>query len=172
MPLDIEIRDQDDLTAVTVTLKLDVETCYSLSETFKELGEALYAAQTRHKGRSRFRADEPHRRAARERQRAAIASRLKELKDLPPRKAVSVIARELSLSWDTVDLICIEVRRAERRKAALRRDEVVMQLSKSGLPAIAIAERLTLAPGTVRNILCRLRRAVGPAAAVKALGAQ
>ncbi len=171
MPLDIEIRDQDDLTAVTVTLKLDVETCYQLSETFKELGAALYAAQSSYKGRRRFRADEPRRLAAREAQRAAIASRLRELKDLPPRKAVSVIAREFSLSWDTVDLACIEIRRAERRKAALERDEVVMQLSKNGASACAIGERFKLSPGTVRNILCRLRRASEPLDSAKALGA-
>lgn len=171
MPLDIEIRDQDDLTTVTVTWKLDVETCYKLSGVFMELGAALSAAQTRQKARRRFLADEPCRLAARDSRRAAIASRMAELKDLPPRKAVSVIAREFSLSWDTVDLACIEIRRAERRKAALRRDEEVLQLSKSGQTANAIAERLNLATGTVRNILTRIRKETSRPAGVKALGA-
>lgn len=171
MMFDLETRNQDDPTAVTVTLKLNVETCYKLSAVFRELGAALSDAQTRYKGRRRFEADEPYRHTAQEHQRAAIASRMAELKDLAPRKAVSVIARELSLPWDLVDVACIEIRRAERRKAALVRDEEVMRLSKSGQTANAIAERMNLAPGTVRNILCRRRKATARPAALKAQGA-
>ena len=155
---ELETRQQTDLTAITVMVKLDVETCYTLSEAFKELGAALYAAQSTYTARRRFEAEEPRRRAFKETQRAAIASRLRDLIYLPPRKAVSVIARELDLKWDTVDLERIEIRRAERREAALKRDREIMQLSKSGSTAKSIGERLGLSKGTVWNILTRLRK--------------
>ncbi len=171
MLLEVDSRDQSDPTAVTVTLKLDAEDCFLLARTFQELGEALGRAQRTYKARRAFEAGELDRQDAKEAQWAAIASKLRELKELPPRKAVSVIAREMELPWDIVDLTCIEIRRAERRAAALRRDEEVMQLSKNGASAASIGARLNLATGTVKNILTRLRKAESHRQALEAMAA-
>lgn len=158
MLLDTETRRQDvTANAVTLTLTLDVETCITLSHAFKDLAEALWRAQRAYNGAKRWKDDEPYRLARQNELKAAITRRLEGLKDLPSRKAASVIGKEFEIGYDAADLWVSEIRREERHRAALERDRKIGGLSKNGLSAKAIGERLGLSPGTVKNILSRIR---------------
>lgn len=158
MVIEFETRRQDvTANAVTVTLTLDEETCFQLAHALQELGLALSRARRVYNGQKTYKAMEPWRKTQKMKLRDAIAARLEGLK-LPGRKAASVIAREFEMAYDSADFLVSEIRRDGRREAARSRDETVMQLSKSGLSAGLIAERLNLSPGTVRNALSRLKR--------------
>ncbi len=164
MAIDFEIRKQDvTANAVTLTLTLDEDTCFQLAHALQELGMALSRARRVYNGQKVYKAQEPWRKTQNNNLVAAIAARLDDLK-LPGRKAVSTIAREFEMAYDTADFWVSEIRRDGRRSAARSRDEMVMQLSKNGLPPGAIAEQVQLSTGTVRNILSRLKRTSAPQA--------
>lgn len=172
MSIEFEVRKQDvTANAVTVTLTLDEDTCFQLSHALQELGMALSRARRVYNGQLLYKAQEPWRKTQRQSLSEAIAARLAELK-LPGRKAVSAIAREFQMAYDTADFWVSEIRRDGRRNAARSRDEEIGRLSKSGLTAVLIAERLRLSAGTVRNILSRRKKAAVPPADVSSKAVQ
>lgn len=159
MPIfDVDSRQSVTANAVTLTLTLDEDTCLELSRIFMDLGEALGRARRSYKASRQWKEQEPWRKTQRANLKVAIEARLKKLM-LPGRKAVSIIAREFEMSYDRADFLITEIRREERRKAALEREREIMRLSKSGWTAKSIADHFQLSAGTVRNILSRRRRA-------------
>lgn len=159
------------LTAPEVSIKLDAETCFKLSEVFTELGNALYTAQARHKARNRYEEAAPEREARYKRLRASVASLMEDFKGLPYKKLSSLIGKELGIGYDAAEIICAEIRREKRQAALSSRNEGIVRMAKEGLSAKEISERLNLSRGTVWNILARQKRASAPRAGAKARAA-
>lgn len=169
MLIEVDTRNQAVTeNKVTARLMLDENTCFILAQAFRELGDALGRARISFKQATRWKATEDKRKEAQERLRADIEATMSGLVGLPVNQMVSGVAKAHEMSWDQAACHVKEIRRDGRRSAARSRDETVMQLSKNGLPAGAIGEALQLSPGTVRNILSRLKQASVPPALSKA----
>lgn len=173
MLIEVDTRNQAVTeNKVTALLMLDENTCFILAQAFRELGDALGRARIGFKQASRWKATEDTRKAARERLRADIAATVESLEGLPVNQVVSGVARAHEMAWDTAAVHVKEIRRDGRRNAARSRDEEIGRLSKSGLTAVLIAERLRLSAGTVRNILSRRKKAAVPPADVSSKAVQ
>lgn len=163
MVFNVDIRNQGVTSnQVTAVLEVDEATCFLIAQVFQDLGAALSRARIGYKAARRWKATEDQRKAAQERLRTDIAATMRGLAGLPANQIVSGVARAHGLKWDSAAIHVKEIRQAERRKAALERDREIMRLSKSGLTAGAIAKRLHLSAGSVRNILSRRKKASEP----------
>ncbi len=148
---------REGVTAPTVTLSLDADTCFTLACVLTELGTALERAQRAFTARKRWEADEPQRKARKEAFTAIVARRIEELKARPRREIVSIIGKEFEIGYDMATFYYRDIKAEERRKAALARNEKVEGLKKEGLTARVIGKRLKLSQGHVKNILTRMR---------------
>lgn len=149
------------LTSPAVTIEVDAETCFLLSQVLKDLGEALGRAERRYNARKRFEALIPSVQAAKAVQRAAIAARAIKLKDLPPRKITSAIAKEFEIGWDISTFILSDIRREERQNAALDRERIIDGMLAEGKKLKEIADALGLSEHYLRNIVCRRKKTAG-----------
>ncbi|MBI5970581.1 MAG: hypothetical protein HY884_05450 [Deltaproteobacteria bacterium] len=148
---------REGVTAPTVTLSLDADTCFTLAAVLTELGTALGRAERSYTARKRWEADEPQRKARKEAFTATVARRIDELKARPRREIVSIIGKEFEFGYDMATFYYRDIKAEERRKAALERNEKVEGLKRKGFTARAIGQHLGLSQGHVKNILTRIR---------------
>lgn len=159
MLLEAETRRQEKVTAPTVTLTIDPETCLLLWKIFPFLGDAFRAAYTRHKSLRAWEDAQPERDARLANFRASVGAYVRKQTGLARRDVISATAKEFEITYDLATMFVGEARREARAEATRLKYEEIDRLVMQGLKAKAISERVRLSSATVSNILSKRRKA-------------
>lgn len=160
MIFNVDPRNQEDTTAVTVKLQIDEETCLTLTQILEELNNGLRYGKRLFKEHIAWKLEAPARKARVEGLKKGIEEKMNELTKAGQnhRQIVSIIRKEFQITWDSADLWLRDIRRELKEKDLQKRNKEILRMKEQGIKTKDIAHKFRISVETTYNIISGLKK--------------
>lgn len=160
MIFEIDPRNQEEIEAIQVKMRIDEETCFTLTRILEELNNGLLRGKRLFKEHIAWEMETPTRKARVENLKQGILKKMNELAraGYNYRQIVSTIAKEFELTWDSADLRLRDARRELKEKHLQKRNKEMLKLKAQGIRTKDIAQKFNISVETAYNIISALKK--------------